>query len=199
MGTQVGDAGGLGTPSQRRRFGRSQNGNGNGNTDANGDGHTLSQTVASEVRGLLDASEAAARAIKDRAAAEAEELRLALLAEAEATRRDAATHAQQEITAVVGESLRRLSTKAAEIDSMLEELRAEAGRFAAQLAELGARMAPAETRPNGHVTKPDDERRGRLIALTMAINGASREETARYLEENLTLPDVGALLDTVYR
>ena len=142
MGTQVGDAGGLDSPSQRRRFSRSENGNTNGN--ANGDGHTLSQTVASEVRGLLDASEAAARAIKDRAAAEAEELRQALIAETEATRRDAATQAQQEIAAVVGESLRRLSTKASEIDSMLEELRTEAGRFAAHLAELGARMAPAE-------------------------------------------------------
>lgn len=194
MGTQAGDAGSIETPSQRRRFSRKENGNGNG------DGHTLSQTVATEVRGLLDASEAAARAIKDRATAEAEELRQALLAEAEATRRDAATHAQQEIAAVVGESLRRLSMKAAEIDSMLEELRAEAGRFAAQLAELGTRLAPSETASsNGHAVKPEDERRGRLIALTMAINGASREETARYLEENLTLPDVGALLDTVYR
>lgn len=197
MGTQVGDAGGLDSPSQRRRFSRSENGNTNGN--ANGDGHTLSQTVASEVRGLLDASEAAARAIKDRAAAEAEELRQALIAETEATRRDAATQAQQEIAAVVGESLRRLSTKASEIDSMLEELRTEAGRFAAQLAELGARMAPAEPSSNGHAMKPEDERRGRLIALTMAINGASRDETSRYLEENLSLPDVAALLDTVYR
>src|SRR5437764_9957944 len=75
MGTQVGDAGGLDTPSQRRRFSRSENGSGNGH------GPTLSQTVATEVRGLLDASEAAARAIKDRAASEAEELRQALIAE----------------------------------------------------------------------------------------------------------------------
>lgn len=193
MGTQVGDAEGMETPSQRRRFSRSTNGSGNG------DGKTLSQTVATEVRGLLDASEAAARAIKDRAAAEAEDLRQALIAEAEATRRDAATQAQQEIASVVGESLRRLSTKASEIDTMLEELRAEAGRFAAQLAELGARMAPTEASSNGHAVKPEEERRGRLIALTMAINGASRDETARYLEENLSLPDVGALLDTVYR
>jgi DivIVA domain-containing protein len=38
----------------------------------------------------------------------------------------------------------------------------------------------------------------RLIALNMALNGQSREETDRYLAENFDLPDRGRLLDEVY-
>src|SRR3954451_9894265 len=38
----------------------------------------------------------------------------------------------------------------------------------------------------------------RLIALNMALNGQSREETDRYLAENFDLADRGALLDEVY-
>ena len=38
----------------------------------------------------------------------------------------------------------------------------------------------------------------RLIALNMALNGQSREETDRYLSENFDLNDRGALLDEVY-
>jgi DivIVA domain-containing protein len=38
----------------------------------------------------------------------------------------------------------------------------------------------------------------RLIALNMALNGQSREETDRYLAENFDLPDRERLLDEVY-
>ncbi|CAA9536984.1 MAG: hypothetical protein AVDCRST_MAG85-4224, partial [uncultured Solirubrobacteraceae bacterium] len=38
----------------------------------------------------------------------------------------------------------------------------------------------------------------RLIALNMALNGQSREETDRYLAENFDLSDRQALLDEVY-
>jgi DivIVA domain-containing protein len=38
----------------------------------------------------------------------------------------------------------------------------------------------------------------RLIALNMALNGQSREETDRYLAENFDLPDRKRLLDEVY-
>ena len=37
-----------------------------------------------------------------------------------------------------------------------------------------------------------------MIALNMALNGSSREETARYLEENFELENPDALLDEVY-
>ena len=190
MGTEAGEAGAHSAGSGGRRFSRSGNGGSEGN------GTPLSETLAGEVRQLLGASEEAARAIRNHAVAEADALRDALRREIEETRRDAATRAQAEIAAVVGESLRRLSARAAAVDASLDELRSEANRFAADLTELGARLAPETGEGRAMV---EDERRGRLIALTMAINGASREETARYLEENLQLSDVGSLLDSVYR
>ncbi|MGI8429677.1 MAG: DivIVA domain-containing protein [Solirubrobacteraceae bacterium] len=44
----------------------------------------------------------------------------------------------------------------------------------------------------------DDTEGARLIALNMALNGTSREETNRYLAENFQLPDRPGLLDEVY-
>jgi cell division septum initiation protein DivIVA len=38
----------------------------------------------------------------------------------------------------------------------------------------------------------------RLVALNMALNGDSRQDTARYLEENFAVPDRERLLDEVY-
>jgi DivIVA domain-containing protein len=38
----------------------------------------------------------------------------------------------------------------------------------------------------------------RLVALNMALNGDSREETGRYLSENFEVPDPDRLLDEVY-
>ncbi len=38
----------------------------------------------------------------------------------------------------------------------------------------------------------------RLVALNMALNGDSREDTGRYLEENFAVPDRDRLLDEVY-
>jgi hypothetical protein len=43
-----------------------------------------------------------------------------------------------------------------------------------------------------------DEAGARLIALNMALSGAPREETARYLAEHFALADADALLDDVY-
>jgi hypothetical protein len=44
----------------------------------------------------------------------------------------------------------------------------------------------------------DDIEGARLIALNMALNGQSREETDKYLEENFDLGNRAALLDEVY-
>ncbi|MCP9488988.1 MAG: DivIVA domain-containing protein [Solirubrobacteraceae bacterium MAG38_C4-C5] len=44
----------------------------------------------------------------------------------------------------------------------------------------------------------EDVEGARLIALNMALNGQSREETDRYLAENFDLRDRGSLLDEVY-
>jgi DivIVA domain-containing protein len=44
----------------------------------------------------------------------------------------------------------------------------------------------------------EDTEGARLVALNMALNGTSREETDRYLAENFDLADRAALLDEVY-
>ena len=44
----------------------------------------------------------------------------------------------------------------------------------------------------------DDVEGARLIALNMALNGQTREETDKYLTENFDLADRAALLDEVY-
>jgi DivIVA domain-containing protein len=50
-----------------------------------------------------------------------------------------------------------------------------------------------ESSPNS-----DDLDGARLVALNMALNGDSREETGRYLAENFDVPDSERLLDEVY-
>jgi hypothetical protein len=51
---------------------------------------------------------------------------------------------------------------------------------------------PAEGPVAGTVDAP------RLIALNMVLNGSSREDVARYLDENFDLEDPGELLDEVW-
>jgi DivIVA domain-containing protein len=55
--------------------------------------------------------------------------------------------------------------------------------------------------PEATIADDDDEadvEGARLIALNMALNGQSREETDRYLADNFDLPDRKRLLDEVY-
>jgi DivIVA domain-containing protein len=56
------------------------------------------------------------------------------------------------------------------------------------VAPVEAEVAPVESDTEG----------ARLVALNMALNGTSREETDRYLSENFDLADRGGLLDEVY-
>lgn len=57
-------------------------------------------------------------------------------------------------------------------------------------------LAQAAAEPAGG--GDEDVEGARLIALNMALNGTSREETDRYLAENFDLSDRQALLDEVY-
>jgi len=62
-----------------------------------------------------------------------------------------------------------------------------------------AAAAPAPVQPVDEDLDVDEDVEGaRLIALNMALNGQSREETDRYLAENFDLRDRGTLLDEVY-
>ncbi len=60
-------------------------------------------------------------------------------------------------------------------------------------------VAPVATAvEEGSAEGEEDVEGARLIALNMALNGTSREETERYLAENFDLSDRGGLLDEVY-
>ena len=61
--------------------------------------------------------------------------------------------------------------------------------------EIEEDAAPAT--PSGAATE-DDVEGARLIALNMALNGQTREETDKYLAENFDLSDRAGLLDEVY-
>ncbi|WP_354697547.1 hypothetical protein DSM112329_03180 [Paraconexibacter sp. AEG42_29] len=63
-------------------------------------------------------------------------------------------------------------------------------------APPAAEPAPAPTHDEG--AGDGDIDGARLIALNMALNGASREETDAYLRDNFDLPDRGALVDEAY-
>jgi hypothetical protein len=52
--------------------------------------------------------------------------------------------------------------------------------------------------PDEPAAAGDGHEGARVIALNMALNGSSREETARYLSENFDLDNPEALLDEVY-
>jgi len=64
--------------------------------------------------------------------------------------------------------------------------------------EEKAEPAPAAVAPEGADGESEDAQNARLVALNMALNGASRSETERYLAENFSIEDSSALLDDVY-
>ena len=61
-----------------------------------------------------------------------------------------------------------------------------------------AKPAAAAAKDAAPAEEGDDVEGARLIALNMALNGQSREETDKYLAENFDLSDRSALLDEVY-
>jgi hypothetical protein len=67
-----------------------------------------------------------------------------------------------------------------------------------QAAEAEAPAEPAHSPSAPPAPAGDGHEGARVIALNMALNGSSREETARYLSENFELDDPEALLDEVY-
>jgi DivIVA domain-containing protein len=61
-----------------------------------------------------------------------------------------------------------------------------------------AASTPAPAAKGSSETSGEDLDGARLIALNMALNGDSREDTERYLAENFELADRGKLVDEVY-
>jgi hypothetical protein len=159
--------------------------------------------AAERVRAIVEAAEASARQIEQRANKEAERIR----AEAGDDLRRAR------------EAAERIAARAADLVSELDALLAElqAGRPAPARAPQPTEALPVEEiraepveQPGPADAEPDvldevvDQTAGRpsegarLIALNMALEGKPREETARYLRENFGLAAPDELLDEVY-
>jgi hypothetical protein len=76
---------------------------------------------------------------------------------------------------------------------LLERLEAGIKRARAEIAEMQSRLS---AQPNG--VGLDDADRAGMIALNMALNGAPRTETDRYLEQTFALPDRERIVDAAY-
>jgi hypothetical protein len=160
---------------------------------------------------------------KSAAAAAADRVR-AVLEAAEQSAAELRAEAAEEIEGQLARAqavAERLSGRADEIESALQRLadsvRDELSALKADLEELravkegigAAPPAPAEPVPQPEpepvveesapsVAQGEGVEGARVIALNMALNGSSRDETARYLSENFQIADPEALLDEVY-
>ena len=76
---------------------------------------------------------------------------------------------------------------------VLERLDAGIKRARAEIAEMRARLS---AQPN--CDGLDDADRAGMIALNMALNGAPRTETDRYLEQTFGLPDRERIVEAAY-
>jgi hypothetical protein len=138
-----------------------------------GRGESLASSTADQVRSIIEAAETSAAEIQ----------------------RQATAH----VAASLESMLERLDVMRAELSALIEGLPQAGEREVAAAEEVddfaGGGYATGETTT---VSEPDTDG-ARLIALNMALNGTSREETERYLAENFSsLMDRAGLLDEVY-
>jgi prophage DNA circulation protein len=175
----------------------------------------LRAEAAEEIEGQL----ARAQAVAERLSGRADEIEKALQGLADSVRDElSALKADLEELRAVKEGIGSVSAEAAATAPVLENAvpaepekaaPAEAAPAEAAPAEPEEaapaeaapaepeEAAPAEAAPAPAATGAGVEG-ARVIALNMALNGSSREETAHYLSENFQLEDPEALLDEVY-
>ena len=162
------------------------------------------------------------------AASSAAEQVQAIVAAAEQSAEQIRAQAERDVTEAraaverVGERTDELERR---LDALLEGVREGVAALRAELEELrgGEAEEPAAERPLPAAAEVDEEliaeteelaakepevepavedsshpEGARVLALKMALDGAPREDTARYLRENFTLDDPDGLLDEVY-
>ena len=165
----------------------------------------VAATASAQVQRILEAAESTAEQLRSEAGEEARE------------------HVHRVSTAA-REMLERIASMHDELGELMDRLREDAGRLSSELrslerdvgdvgplgerdAEAVAPSAEAEAEPEPEPepvaepaadTRPDDDEAARLVALDMALGGAPRQETERYLAEHYALSDPAGLLDDVY-
>jgi ABC-type transporter Mla subunit MlaD len=167
------------------------------------EGQSAAAAAAERVRAVLEAAEQSAAELRAEAAEEIDGqlARAHAVAERLSTRADEIERSLQ----ALGETVRQ---ELSSLKADLEELRAVGEGIGAAREEAAAApreaRAPEKTAPEAEapvpkaVELPAGQEGARVIALNMALNGSTREETARYLSENFELDEPEALLDEVY-
>jgi ABC-type transporter Mla subunit MlaD len=160
----------------------------------------LRAEAAQEIDAQLERAEAVAARLAERA----NQIERSLQAIADSVRDElSALRADLEELRAVGEGVTEARTAAAEAATAEPEpaepepARAAASESEPEPAEPEPEPEPAAS-PAAGPPAGDGHEGARVIALNMALNGSSREETARYLDENFELENPEALLDEVY-
>jgi TolA-binding protein len=162
---------------------------------------TLSKQAGEQVRAIVQAAERGAEEIRATASAEAAE-RVAQVTEAADHLRARVEQMQADVTHVMSE----LRDEARRLRDDLEALRVDAARLGAASGEaFDAAASPDPVTPPEAAVAPDpaapangDTAAARIVALDMALSGAPRDETDRFIAEHYDLSDRAALLDEVY-
>jgi len=148
---------------------------------------SLAAGASSQVRAILEAAEASADLLREESG------------------REASGHVERVADAARG-MVEKLDHLQGELDRLLAGLKSTTEVLAGSLAELsrevGTLREPVE--PTGGVepatngARSDDDAGARLVALNMALEGASRDDARRFLAEHYALADVDTLLEDVY-
>jgi ABC-type transporter Mla subunit MlaD len=164
--------------------------------------------AADRVRAVLEAAEQSAADLRAEAAEEIEGqlARAQAVAERLSGRADEIERALQGLADSVRDELSALKADLEELRAVKEGIGARAEEATAEPPAAAApasaeEPAPAAPAPAAAAPAPAaaaGPEGARVIALNMALNGSSREETARYLSENFQLDDPEPLLDEVY-
>jgi DivIVA domain-containing protein len=154
---------------------------------------SLAEGASSQVRAILEAAETSARQLRDEAGREAGD-HVERVEDAAKGMLDKLDRLQAELDRL----LAGLKSTAESLTGSLEELSRDVGTLGPAVQPAPPEPEPAPTAPPSNGARSDDEAGARLVALNMALEGTSREETARFLGEHYELGDLGALLDEVY-
>jgi DivIVA domain-containing protein len=172
----------------------------------------LSAQAGDQVKAIVEAAERGAQEIREAAQAEARE-HVANVTAAADQLRERIEQMERDMTQLIidlREGADRLRGDLRELQAGADELSSARGaatpvppepRAAMPTPEPPAAPAPEPPAPEPAAApqpKNGDSAAARIVALDMALSGASREDTDRYLAENYDLPDRGALLDEVY-
>jgi DivIVA domain-containing protein len=161
---------------------------------------SLSGDASERVRAILEAAEASAQQLREDAGREASG-HVERVGDAAQGMLDQLDRLQSELDRLLG----GLKATAESLTGGLEQLSRDVGTVRGPEPEAAPEPEPvpapapepAPAAANG-AAPSDDEAGARLVALNMALEGTPREQTARYLAEHYTLPDVEGLLDDVY-